>query len=63
MVQDILRVSLHKNSPCVIWRAEASNLPENTLVHFSLHYNNSFGQVFEFPERNTLLGTYRWQAI
>ena len=30
---------------------------ENTLVYFSLHYNNRFGQYFEFSEYNRLLGT------
>ena len=28
---------------------------------FSLHYNNSFGLVFEFSERNRLLGSSCWE--
>ena len=30
------------------WIIAASNLPEKTLVHFSLHDNNHFGPTFEF---------------
>ena len=30
---------------------------KDTLAHFSPHYNNSFGQVFDFSERNRLLAT------
>ena len=30
---------------------------KNTLVHFTLHHNNSFGVDFEFSERNMLLAT------
>ena len=32
-----------------------------TLVHFSLHSNNSFGQVFGLSVRNKLLATSFWE--
>ena len=35
---------------------------ENTLGHFSVHYDNSFGPFLEFSERNMLLATSHWEG-
>ena len=35
---------------------------ENTLGHFSVHYDNSFGAFFEFSKRNMLLATSHWEG-
>ena len=36
-----------------LWKLNncSSKLPKNTSVHFAFHYNDSFGQVFEFSEK------------
>ena len=54
-----------KNSTftCESWIAAVSNFLENTLVHFPLHFNNSFGEIIEFLERKQLLSTSFWDDI
>lgn len=47
-------------SPSESWMIAALNFPENTLVHFSLHYHHNFGLFLEFSERNRLLATSCW---
>lgn len=48
---------------CESWIDAVSNFPENTLVHFPLHFNNSFGEIIEFLERKQLLATSYWDDI
>ena len=36
---------------------------KNTLGHFSVHYDNTFGSLFDFSERNMLLDTSYWKVI
>ena len=42
-------------SHCEVWIVAASNLPRKHTGHFSLHYNNSFVQVFGFLEATCCL--------
>ena len=44
-------------SQCETWIVAASNLPEKVSGSFISQINNSFGQVFEFSERNMLPAT------
>ena len=41
---------------CKSWILASFKQPErNTLGHLPVHYDNSFGPLFELPERNMLL--------
>ena len=49
---------------CESWIVAACHLPgRNTLGQLSLHYDNSFGPLFEFSEMNILLATSYWEVI
>ena len=49
---------------CESWIVAACHLPgRNTLGHLSLNYDNSFGPLFQFPERNMLLATSYREVI
>ena len=51
-------------SSCESCIVAALNLPEkNTQIHFSLYYNNNFGLLFEWSERNRLLAICCWKVI
>ena len=44
----------------------ASNQPGKLKTHWrhvSVHYDNSFGQLFQFAERIMLLATFYWEII
>ena len=49
---------------CESWIISACHLPgRNTMGHLSLHYDNSFGPLFQFPKRNMLLATFYREVI
>ena len=49
---------------CESWIVAACHLPgRNTLGQLSLHYDNSFVPLFQFPERNMLLATSYREVI
>ena len=49
---------------CESWIVAACHLPgRNTLGQLSLHYDNSFVPLFQFPERNMLLAILCWDVM
>ena len=49
---------------CKSWILVSFKRPKrNILGHLHVHYDNSFGPLFELPKRNMLLATSYWEVI